>query len=352
MLPEFTSAPESAAPPSFEEAFSAAWPPHEWADVTVVVAVSGGADSVALLRAMAATRSPGRGRLVGAHFNHGLRGSASDGDAEFVQELCRSLDLPCASGGAERQALAESGTGGLEAAAREARYAFLRQTADQVGARYVATAHTADDQAETVLHRILRGTGIQGLSGISRARPLSEATTLLRPLLGFRRRDLTDYLHHVGQGYREDASNADLRFTRNRIRHDLLPKLAEEYNRGVADALVRLGRIAEEAQEVIDDLASQLCAEAVRAVPNGMRIDASRLASSPVCLIRQTLIAAWRDAGWPMQAMGLAEWEMLAGLIAACAADRPDCVQRVLPGAVTAEVRDGALLLTRHPAGR
>jgi tRNA(Ile)-lysidine synthase len=115
---------------------------------------------------------------------------------------------------------------GVEAAARAARYEFLQATAERLGARYVATAHTADDQAETVLHHIVRGTGLAGLAGMSRARSLGAAATLIRPLLSFRRRDVIEYLGALGQSYCEDTTNRDPAFTRSRIRHELLPLLA------------------------------------------------------------------------------------------------------------------------------
>ena len=156
----------------FEAQLAAAWPPEDWQDVTVVLAVSGGADSVALLRAMTAVRGGGEGRLAAAHLNHQLRGAESDGDEAFVVELCGRLGIACEVGRTPAGELAAESGDGIEAAARDARYRFLAATAARLGARFVATAHTADDQAETILHRILRGTGIGGLAGIARTRPL------------------------------------------------------------------------------------------------------------------------------------------------------------------------------------
>ena len=153
---------------------------------------------------------------------------------QFVVELCRRLSVTCEVGRVAVDRLAAESGDGIEAAARTARYHFLEQTAGRLGARFVATAHTADDQAETILHRIIRGTGIRGLSGMARARPLGHAT-LIRPLLGVRRAELQTYLDALGQPYRHDQSNADLRFTRNRIRHQTMPQLREQYNAGVAE---------------------------------------------------------------------------------------------------------------------
>jgi len=239
-------------PHPLECLLAAAWPPSDWTDVTVVVAVSGGCDSVALLRAVHAIRTGGLGRICAAHLNHQLRPDA-DEDEQFVVELCRHLSVTCEVGHVDVGRLAAESGNGIEAAARLARYQFLEQTAGRLGSRFVATAHTADDQAETILHRIVRGTGIRGLSGMARARPLGHAT-LIRPLLQVRRAELQTYLDSLGQPYRPDQSNADLRFTRNRIRHDTMPQLCQQYNAEVANALLRLGTLAGEVQELVDDL--------------------------------------------------------------------------------------------------
>ncbi len=344
-----------------------AWPPGDWRDVTVLLAVSGGADSVALLRAVAALAAGGRaagsaGRLCVAHFNHGLRGEESRADEAFVVGLCGELGLTCEVGRAAPGAL--DGGDGLEAAARDARYRFLAEAAANLGARYVATAHTSDDQAETILHRILRGTGIGGLAGIARARPLSlplstsggfpeadspAAATLIRPLLGFRRRELVGYLDDLGQTYRTDSSNAHPHFTRNRIRRELLPTLAEQYNSGVVDALLRLGTLAGEAQAVIDAVVDALFDRSVTfGNSDDVEIDARSLLGQPPYVVRELLLRVWRRAGWPMQSMGFAQWDQLAEmLVAGGRADGSSISGATFPGSVQAEAVAGGLRLTR-----
>jgi tRNA(Ile)-lysidine synthase len=319
---------------------AAAWPAAAWQDVTVLLAVSGGADSVALLRAMVELKRGGEGRLIVAHLNHGLRPEAET-DQRFVEELCQKIGVACEVGKAKIDgALAGDG---LEAAARQARYQFLAETAGRVGARYVVTAHTADDQAETILHRILRGTGMGGLSGMGRTRPLA-AATLLRPLLAFRREELLDYLRHLGQPFCRDASNEDRRFTRNRIRHELLPQLAEQFNPGVADALLRLGRLAGEAQAIIDRLVDTLGQRHVTIEPPcGARLDIKTLADQPAYLVGELLIAVWRQRGWPEQSMGAAQWEELSAMARGRTATR----KKMFPGGVVAEIIDDGLRLTR-----
>jgi tRNA(Ile)-lysidine synthase len=323
-----------------ETRLAAAWPPSAWADVTVLVAVSGGTDSVALLRAMAALKTGGEGRLCVAHLNHQLRSDAGE-DERFVADLCARLNLPCEVGRADVERLASGD--GVEAAARAARYCFLEEVAGRFGARFVATAHTADDQAETVLHRILRGTGIRGLSGMGRTRPLGHAV-LIRPLLEIRRLELTAYLDAIGQPFRHDKSNADTSFTRNRIRHELLPRLQKHFNPEVIDALLRLGSLAGEVQAVIDGDVGvwfDRCAAIDR--PDGAHIELGSLAGRPRYLIRELLMTLWRRAGWPMQAMGMLKWDELCELATAKSPEP----KRVFPGGVVVEVAGGEMRLTR-----
>ncbi|NLY01866.1 MAG: tRNA lysidine(34) synthetase TilS [Rhodopirellula sp.] len=307
-------------------------------------------DSTSLVRAMAAIQDGGPGRLIVAHYNHRLRGDESNEDQRFVETLSRRLGLTCIVESNDEGETGRRGSDGLEAAARAARYRFLQEAAARVGARYVATAHTADDQAETILHRVLRGTGIAGLSGMARVRPLGPAS-LIRPLLGFRREELAAYLERLGQPYRVDPSNRDLQFTRNRIRHELLPQLAKDFNPTVVDALLRLGTLAGEVQQVVARWVEQLYVQAVReGAADELRIDPRALASSEPYLVRELLIFVWRERGWPEQAMGYRQWDCLAEMLRgvrtteACA-ETPR--KQVFPGGVVAEVRHAELCLSR-----
>jgi len=308
------------------------WPVEAWQDVSVLVGVSGGADSVALLVALSKLKTRGEGRLHAAHFHHGLRGADADEDARFVQQLARKRNLPCRLGHADAEAIADSADG-PEAGARQARYAFLRQTAERVGARYVVTAHTADDQVETVLHRILRGTGIAGLAGIRPIRPLGPAVTVVRPLLQTARAEVIDFLRAVDQPFRQDASNRDDRFLRNRIRHELLPLLRRRYADDVDQALRRLAALAGEAQQVVDQLVAELAVQAViRRCEQQCLIRVENLVGEPRYLVRELLIHLWRQSGWPEQAMGFAQWEELAELALGA-----EPAKRMFPGSITAE---------------
>ena len=328
-------------PHLLESKLAEAWPPSQWADVTVVAAVSGGGDSVALLRAMLAIAHGDTRRICAAHLNHQLRPD-SDDDERFVVDLCGRLGVRCEVERAAVAPLAAQSGDGIEAAARSARYQFLQQAAGRLGARFIVTAHTADDQAETILHRIIRGTGLRGLAGMARVRPLGYAT-LIRPLLGIRRAELRAYLDAIEQPYRHDQSNADRRFTRNRIRHDLLPRLRRQFNPAAAEALLRLGTLAGEAQTIIDGLVDAHLDRCVTvAGPNAASIDLAALGHEPRYLLRELLMAVWRRQGWPMQSMGRQKWDELSELAGAAASAR-----RVFPGGVMVEVSDGQMRLTR-----
>ena len=327
-------------PHPLETKLSVSWPPKQWADVTVVAAVSGGCDSVALLRALSAIRADGEGRLVAAHLNHRLRPEA-DEDERFVVDLCRRLGVECEVGQASVRDEAEAQGDGLESAARVARYRFLRTTAERLGARFVVTAHTADDQAETILHRIIRGTGIRGLAGMARVRRLGHAS-LVRPMLNIRREELAAYLAGLGQPFRDDASNADCRFTRNRIRHELLPLLRERFNTEAADALRRLGSLAGRSQAVIDSLVDQLLVKCtVMDNRKVIELDLAPLVREEPYLVGELFAAVWRRRRWPMQSMGQTQWHELADM----AASPNIAAKRDFPGGVSAEVADGRMRL-------
>ena len=180
----------------------------------VICAVSGGADSMALLWCMFLLREKLEIRLEAAHFNHGLRGAESDGEEVFVRRFCDRFDIPLTVGSAQVQ----PGKKGLEAAARDARYSFF-ETLDGK----VATAHTADDNAETVLMHLVRGTGLKGLGGISPVRG-----KYIRPMLNATRQQVLAFLEEYCISHVEDSSNSTDAFLRNRLRHDVLPLLQRE----------------------------------------------------------------------------------------------------------------------------
>ncbi len=243
----------------------------------IVVGVSGGPDSTALLRALAAAGAD----VHAAHLHHGLRDAAA-GDAEFVAGLAAELGLPVDIGQVDTRAEHAARRGGsLENTARILRRRFLERVADEAGARWIALAHTADDQAETVLMHLLRGAGPAGLAGM---RPVDGR--YVRPLLEARRAEGLAYLADHGWPYRIDETNEDLSLRRNRVRHELLPALAA-YNPRIVDALGRTAHL----MRLVDEWAG---AEVDARTPAGATIDAERLAGAPRYL---ALALARRVAG-------------------------------------------------------
>jgi tRNA(Ile)-lysidine synthase len=279
----------------------------------VLVAVSGGADSVALIRGLDELRDELKVGLHAAHLDHQLRGQAARDDAVWVESLCQTLAIPCTIGRADIAGLARQQGQGVEETARDERQRFLEETALARDCKVIALAHTADDQAETILHHILRGTGLAGLCGIPRERTLNSQIRLVRPLLEVERNVVLDYLAQLGQGYREDESNRDEAYTRNRLRHQLLPLLAEQYNPHIRESLRRLGRQAAQAQSALEALAAELLERVVdSSIMEKCRLKWQPLAGVPRHLIREVLSQLWRQQNWPRQKMGFEQWEALA----------------------------------------
>ena len=204
----------------------------------VLCAVSGGADSVCLLHWLRAQAVSGGFALTAAHFDHQLRGAESQRDAAFVQRLCEDWGVPCVVGAGDVSGEAVRQRTGIEETARRLRYAFLERTAEEVGADVIATAHNADDNVETLLLHLIRGSGLQGLTGI---RPRRGA--LVRPLLTTTRAEILDYLAENALTHVEDSTNADTAYTRNKLRREVIPLLRElnpRLEEGLTAAMTRL----------------------------------------------------------------------------------------------------------------
>jgi tRNA(Ile)-lysidine synthase len=231
-----------------------------------------------------------------------------------VVELCQNWGIPLLRQAPTEPLQAKAGGEGLENAARKARYEFLHTAAKSVGARYLLTAHSADDQVETVLQRILRGTGIAGLGGIPRVRPLSEAVSVVRPLLTVRRSAIRAYLLDRNLPWCDDSSNVDPRFSRNRIRSELLPLLHEHYSRHVDESILRLSTLAREAQSIIDAQVEQLHVACARKSSTGdaVILKTNALRSATPYLVRELLIRVWKEHDWPLRDMTAERWDELA----------------------------------------
>lgn len=276
----------------------------------VAVGVSGGADSVALLQlCLRLPLVPSRD-LVVLHFNHNIRPTAR-ADAEFVRRLAQSSNVSFATGRWQNRHCAPPS----EAQLRHVRYRFLKKEAEAFGARWIMTAHTADDQAETILHQILRGSGMHGLSGMPRLRPLSESLMLCRPLLGIRRAALRDFLDSIQQPYCDDPSNRDLSFTRNRIRQQLIPAAQEIFKNDIVLSLCRIGNLARDQHAYLNRLTRDwISAHCKRHAPDQCELDRVSLRELPGVLRREVFVQIWRDHGWSRGQMRYEHWERLGNL--------------------------------------
>jgi len=255
----------------------------------VVVAVSGGADSVALLHTLALLARDEAWKLHAAHLHHGIRGVDADADEALVGALAERLGVPLSVSRLDPAVLRGAA---LEARARRARYDFLHEVASEVGATRIATGHTRDDQAETVLLRLLRGSGARGLSGIQ---PMRE-DGVIRPMILASRAEVIEFLARGGVAYREDATNRDPRFLRNRVRHELLPLL-----RALSPRMdERLSALADALRADADLLEQETGrARLERGLAAGEALDREWLSNLPEALRRRVIGATLREAGTP-----------------------------------------------------
>jgi tRNA(Ile)-lysidine synthase len=241
----------------------------------VVVALSGGPDSVALVHLLLELQAAGELSVAGlAHFNHQLRGADADGDEAFCRTKAASLDLPIEVGRGDVRAQARDERRSVEDAARAARYAFLEDAADRLGADVIAVGHSADDQAETFLLRLIRGAGPRGLAGI-----LPRSGRVVRPLIDIPRVDLRQYTASLQLESREDPTNAVLDIPRNRVRHELLPYLQREFSPGISGVLAREAAIARVDEDRLQQEAIDLAASIVLTKRDAVSIDIAALTS-------------------------------------------------------------------------
>jgi len=253
----------------------------------VLVAVSGGPDSLSLLHILHSEREAlGLAVLEAAHLDHGLRGEESAAEAVWVAGWCAEHGIPCQLGTADVAALAKSRKCSMQEAARFARYEFLDRAAAAAGSSKIVTAHTQDDQAETVLLNILRGTGLEGLRGIPETRGL-----YIRPLLSVSRVEIEAYCLKYELQPRHDPSNfSSHHYTRNRIRRDLLPQLAREYNPAISRALLRLSEIAGRDSDYLHQQAEIALSDAVLTIaPGKLVLKTSNLTPLHPALLRYVL---------------------------------------------------------------
>lgn len=292
----------------------------------VLVALSGGPDSVAMLSVLQALAPSWNLSLTVVHCNYGLRGAESDGDAQFVSRLCRRMAVPCRVAPLT-VALRESGSSSsFQARAREARYRLFRALAGELGAERVALGHTADDQAETVLLRMLRGAGLRGLAGM----PHMREKLFIRPLLGISRQDILSYLKSTGLSYRTDSSNAKSIYLRNRVRHELVPVL-ESLAPGATRMLARQADILRDDDRVLDAVAARCLTRTILSHEStALILDRAALLRQPAALQRRMLKKALQALS---PASGTPRSDQLVSLLASLSTTRSGGVWKV--GAVT-----------------
>lgn len=304
----------------------------------VLVACSGGPDSLALLSLVLALKETQCLEVWAAHFDHGIRGAAGRADAAFVADFAAARALPCRVAHEDVPAYAARHRLSLETAARERRYRFLRQTAEEMGpGTVIATGHQAEDQAETVLMRILRGTGLYGLSAM-----LPKRGAVVRPLLGVSRAEIEAYCRENGLSPRQDATNAEMEATRNRIRLELMPLLRAKYNPEIVAALCRLAEIARDEGAAWQGCVEALWQSAARSMSDGWALDRA-------VFVRQSAVSQEGLLRRLAEAMGegmrfrFAHYEALRALL--CEGRTGKCLD--LPGRWRGEMAYGVLRVYR-----
>jgi tRNA(Ile)-lysidine synthase len=265
------------------------------AGARVVVGLSGGADSVALVHLLLELSEHGGFQVAGlAHFNHQLRATA-DRDERFSRALAEAVHLQVVVERADVAAAAREHRLSLEDAARRLRYAFLERAAERLSADQIAVGHTLDDQAETVLLKLIRGAGLTGLGAISPRRG-----RVIRPLMGVTKRELTAYLEARGIPWLEDETNADLGNPRNRVRHLVLPELERAYP-GALRTIARAADASRGDAELLESLAGALYDSAVQSTQQGLEIDVQQLTAAPSAIVRRVLLKAMRSVCGPRE---------------------------------------------------
>jgi len=281
----------------------------------ILVGVSGGADSVSLLLTLNELRDEYSLAPIACHINHQLRGKESDEDARFVGDLCSNLKISCVIVDCDVKALAEKRGNGIEEAARYIRYKTFEKEADIHECDYVAVAHTADDQAETILFRIIRGTGVKGLAGMPAIRWLNDDVKLIRPMLNCTREEVLSYLESKGQSFRTDSSNDSMDYARNRIRKELLPLLSN-YNVQVKSALTNLGNQAEDVRDFIDKEVSKVLHRMFDKKLDQYKDGSYRLPTGPIMaqhpyLAKEVLIKFWQGVEWEIGKLTCEHWQKM-----------------------------------------
>lgn len=316
------------------------WPTDDWVDSVILVAVSGGPDSVALLRLLHVLKQERQQNLADlhvVHVNHRIRKN-SDQDAQFVIDLARQLGIKSHLICREHDG-PESGWQS-EQALRQFRYRAILETAHRLSSRLVVTAHTADDQMETLLFRLARGTGLYGLTGIPVVR-VKDGVSIVRPLLKIRKTELLGLLKQLDQPFCIDETNDSSGYARNFIRNEIIPALSQKFGGQFSQSLERIAFQAAEQIQLLDELAEPLI------VRHFDGFGVADLAQAHPVVVRHALRTIWKQAGYDEGAMTAEKWKLLQQFVVS---GNDGHLQ--LPGAVTARLLNGKLTFERTTTNR
>lgn len=308
----------------------------------VLVAVSGGADSVALLLCLHILARTLPLSLTIAHLNHRIRGQEGDADEDFVRSLSAGLNLPLCSEAIEVKKQAIAGKHNLEELARLKRYEFLRRTARRIGAQKIAVGHNLNDQAETVLFRFIRGSGVEGLSAIH---PVVDGL-VIRPLLECSRKEIVEYLKQKGAGYRDDSTNKDVQLARNRIRMELVPYLEKNLNPRLIETLAREAFQSRETWAFIEAEAKQTFGKLCRRDDTGISMALHDLAGLHPALQKQVLRQALKECLGSLRGVNA---RLIDGILYLCRVGHSGSQIRISRQSIAVRQFD-TLLLTKHSA--
>ena len=313
----------------------------------VIIGVSGGADSMALLCSLAElSRREESPSVAVAHVEYDLRTEASR-DREFVVQHAEQLGFPCYW---EKVCIQEASKvqqgGGTEAVARQLRYDFFSRLAFEIGARHVAVGHTRDDQAETILHRLLRGTGLGGVAGMAGSRELCKGVSLVRPLLKIRRQKPREFLESIGQEWREDKSNNQMCFARNFLRHHVLAEAEAGPYPAAIESLVRFGEQASVEMSSRSKTIDVMIEKSIEQKPDGEILIHQKRVGDDLHIMPEVLIEIWKRKGWPRQELSSKHLKQLTEMIFCGSLERSTVPNAVdLPGGIHARLTSKGLSL-------
>ena len=329
------------------QAVNGNFPISSWFEFKTVLAVSGGSDSVAMFRAfeiISRERPSARDQLIVGHIHHSTRPQCDEEEA-FVRDMAEKAGVSLE---VRRRNSSKSSS---EETLRDDRYRLLQEIAEKNSARFIVTAHHQSDQVETVLFRLFRGTGLDGLRGIPSRRRITTDLTLVRPMLDLNKSTILKFLEEIQSPWCEDSSNENLDFSRNYIRHQILPVIAKRFGgqqddiRKIEDRITRLSEQANESQQFIESLVEPLIEKYVTINKQQLMIQKQPLHGVHRVLLKQLVRQAWASMGWSQQKMTAKKWEQLVDFFT----ELPDEFQRLnLPNGVDCQVDAKLVVLTEN----